>query len=54
MAKYWINFDVNYFVKINAKSPEEAIEIVKKHLSKYINQLNEGEAHDFGVEKVMR
>lgn len=43
MTKYGVNFDIGFYIEVEANSPEEAIDYAKDHLHEAI----EGEAHGF-------
>jgi len=43
MTKYGVDFDISFYLEVEANSPEEAIEYVKDHL----HEATEEEAHNF-------
>ena len=51
MAKYAVQFEIGFYVEVEAESENEALEEVKDNLHKYGHD-HEGEAHGFEVELV--
>ena len=48
MNKYGVNFDVGFYVEVEAENADEAIEKAKDNISK----AEEGEAHAFEAERI--
>jgi len=48
MPKYAVNFDIGYYIEVEAKDEDDALEKAKDNISK----AEEGESHNFEVEKI--
>jgi len=48
MAKWGVNFDIGFYLVVEAETEEEALEKARDNISK----AHEGEAHGFEAEKI--